>query len=267
MFDELESYADYLKLHPFHEELGIDLDKYGTLDGKQKKRLNLSPQSEPYAAELDDLVRLHYLVVMRKVTTIMEFGVGKSTVAFDHALGVNKQKYATFAETYLRRSNAFECHSIDDSEQWISECQNKYNTRNVSFHYSPTSMSTFNSRICTFYDDLPNICPDFIYLDAPCYYSPIGNVRGISTNHPDRMPMAADILSIEHFLLPGTMIVVDGRTANARFLKLNFQRNWSYSYIEKYDQHFFELLEQPLGKFNEQQIDFSLGETFYQRCK
>ena len=29
--------------------------------------------------------------------------------------------------------------------------------------------------------------------------------------------MAADILSIEHFLHPGTLIVIDGRTANARF--------------------------------------------------
>ena len=33
--------------------------------------------------------------------------------------------------------------------------------------------------------------------------------------------MAADILAIEHFLVSGTLIVVDGRTANARFLKAN----------------------------------------------
>ena len=30
----------------------------------------------PYQAEWDDLVRLHRFVVQRKVTTILEFGVG-----------------------------------------------------------------------------------------------------------------------------------------------------------------------------------------------
>ena len=51
--------------------------------------------------------------------------------------------------------------------------------------------------------------------------------------------MNGDLLSLEHFLLPGCLIVLDGRTANARFLISNFQRNWRYDYIEKYDQHFF----------------------------
>ena len=39
--------------------------------------------------ELDDLIRLHYLVTSRKVMTILEFGVGKSSIVFDHALQIN----------------------------------------------------------------------------------------------------------------------------------------------------------------------------------
>ena len=109
------------------------------------------------------------------------------------------------------------------------------------------------------YDNFPNICPDLIYLDAPDQFSSIGDVRGISTNHPDRLPMSADILTFEHFLLPGTLIVVDGRTANARFLKTNLQRDWIYHYSEEYDQHFFELKETPLGIYNKRQIEFCLG--------
>ena len=35
--------------------------------------------------------------------------------------------------------------------------------------------------------------------------------------------MSADILVFEHFLQPGTLIVVDGRAANARFLKTNLE--------------------------------------------
>jgi hypothetical protein len=64
------------------------------------------------------------------------------------------------------------------------------------------------------------------------------------------MPMAADLLAIEYFLEPGTFIVVDGRTANARFLINNFQRNWLYAHVEEFDQHFFYLDEEALGKWN-----------------
>ena len=77
--------------------------------------------------------------------------------------------------------------------------------------------------------------------------------------------MAADILSFEHFLLPGSLIVVDGRGANARFLKSNLQRKWKYNYIESWDQHFFELVEPPLGSINKKHLDFSLGIDFYKK--
>ncbi len=70
------------------------------------------------------------------------------------------------------------------------------------------------------------------------------------------MPMSADILKIEHFLKPGTIIVVDGRAANSRFLKANFQRDWKYSYSQLNDQHVFYLSEKPLGKLNKKQLDF-----------
>jgi len=132
----------------------------------------------------------------------------------------------------------------------------------VKFHYSELEISTFNSRVCTFYKDIPNICPDFIYLDGPDQWSSKGDIRGISTRHIDRMPMAADILAFEHFLTPGTLIVVDGRTANARFLKSNLQRNWIHNHSFTYDQHFFELKEEPLGIYNKRQIEFCLGKDW-----
>ena len=36
-----------------------------------------------------------------------------------------------------------------------------------NFHLSQVEMTTFNGRACTMYNSLPNICPDFIYLDGP----------------------------------------------------------------------------------------------------
>ena len=268
IYANLNSYEEYIKRNPFHTLLDIDLEQYGDLNKKLIHDTYYSVDtniSEAYPPELDDLIRLHYLVTTRKVTTILEFGVGKSTIVFDHALRINKTNYNDYVSENLRRSNEFQCFSVDNNKKWIDVCRKTAQTKLVNYHYSKCQISTFNGRICTYYDSLPNICPDFIYLDGPDQFSTQGSVRGIDTNHPDRLPMSADILSIEHFLLPGTFIVVDGRTANARFLKCNLQRDWSYYYSEEFDQHYFELTEKPLGIYNKKQIDFCLGEDFYKR--
>ena len=265
LFDKLISHKDYLNTHPFHSLLGIDLADYGDLNQKivKDKYHSVNPDlNVPFAAELDDLIRLHFLITTRKVTTILEFGVGKSSVVFDHALEYNKKKHLSFVKKNLRRSHPFECYSIDNSKKWIDQVKKEFKTKNVHYHYTPCRHSTFNDRICTLYDNIPNICPDLIYLDGPDQFSPEGSINGISTNSPDRLPMSADILKFEHFLLPGTLIVIDGRTANARFLKANLQRQWEYYNFENYDQHVFELKEKPLGPFNKRQIDFCLGSNW-----
>jgi hypothetical protein len=262
LFKQLIDYGKYIKENSFHKDLEVSLNEYDNLEKKLilEPHFSVNPENEiPITAELDDLIRLHYLVTSRKVTTILEFGVGKSTIVFNHALEQNKLKYGEFVKKYLRRSNPFECHSVDNSQKWIKATKSTNALlKNVTFHYCPCHVTTFNERICTLYDNFPNICPDLIYLDAPDQFSPIGDIRGISTNHPDRLPMSADILTFEHFLLPGTLIIVDGRTANARFLKANLQRDWVYHHSEEYDQHFFELTEAPLGIYNRRQIKFCL---------
>ena len=130
---------------------------------------------------MDDLIRLHFLATSRKVTTILEFGIGSSTLVFDDALTQNRLKYYEFASQNLRSNNLFECHSIDNNKSWIKHLKNKYKLNNTFIHYSICRMGTFNGRICTYYDDLPNICPDLIYLDGPDQHNTIGEVRGIST--------------------------------------------------------------------------------------
>jgi len=270
LFKKLKSYKNYLQKYPLHDLIDVDIKTYGSINKKKIRSTYYSVDpnfQEPYSAELDDLVRLHHIVLSRKVTTILEFGVGKSSVIFDDALKINKKKYFNYIKKNLRRTNPFECFSVDNNKKWISVCKKIAKTKLVKYHYSNCTVSTFNSKICTYYDNLPNTCPDLIYLDGPDQFSPKGHVRGIDTHNADRLPMSADILAIEHFLLPGTLIVVDGRTANARFLKTNLQRNWSYNYSREYDQHYFELTETPLGIYNKKQIDYCLGKEFYTRVK
>lgn len=263
------NYAQYLKENPINKDLNEEIEDYNSLNKKKiySPFFSVDPtwqSGEVLATEYDDLIRLHHLITSRKATTVMEFGAGKSTVVINNALEKNREKYFDFCKENLRRTNLFECYTVDNNEEWIKTTQEQYSfLSSVKFHYSKCIVSTFNDRICTYYEDLPNICPDFIYLDGPDQFSPEGNVRGISTNHPDRLPMTGDILSMEYFLLPGTLIVVDGRTANAMFLKNNLQRNWEYFHSEEWDQHFFELKEPPLGRYNKKQIDFCLGEGWF----
>ena len=219
----------------------------------------------PYPPDFGDLSRLHYLVRSRRATTVLEFGVGKSTLVLADALYKNRMEYGDEVGQLLRRTNPFQLFVVDNDSAWLERTREHVDKvfSNVTYTCSPCDMSTFNGRICTYYRSLPNISPDFIYLDGPSQFGVNGCIRGICTNHKDRMPMSADILAIEHFLVPGTLLVVDGRGANARFLKCNLQRQWMYSYDAEFDQHFFELNEDPLGPINRSFLQFQMtGEIF-----
>ena len=244
---------------------GEDLTKDLSIKVKYDPTHSVDPNLKiPFKVEFDDLARLHYLSVSRRVTTILEFGTGKSTLVFAKALMENKNKYFKYTSTNLRRGNLYELHPIENSQIWIdqtnSDIPDIYKSF-INFNLCRLITDSFCGRLCTYYNGIPNICPDLIYLDGPDQFSPEGDLRGLSTKHQDRMPMSADILTIEHFLQPGTLIVVDGRTANARFLKSNFQRNWSYLHVPEYDQHFFELQEEPLGIYNKKMIDQTLQQN------
>jgi hypothetical protein len=62
--------------------------------------------------------------------------------------------------------------------------------------------------------------------------------------------MSADLLVMEPILLPGTFVLIDGRTNNARFLERNFQRNWTMVHDREGDITSFELVEDRLGPYN-----------------
>ncbi|MDC1033611.1 FAD-dependent thymidylate synthase, partial [Candidatus Pelagibacter sp.] len=126
----------------------------------------------------------------------------------------------------------------------------------ITYCYSEVEMTLFNNRIATQYKKLPLCNPDFIYLDGPGQFNIKKDVNGISTRHNDMMPMVCDILKFEYFFTPGSIIVCDGRAANAKFLKDNFKRKWKYVDDKKNDQHIFWLDDPTLGKYNKLQIDF-----------
>ena len=84
-------------------------------------------------------------------------------------------------------------------------------------------MTKFNGRFATEYKKMPIMNPDFIYLDGYDPFSVKKSINSFNTKHLELMPMSCDILKIEPFLIPGTIILIDGRTANANFLKIIFK--------------------------------------------
>lgn len=255
-----EDAYDYARTHGLDRLLESN-DERAPRDGSNIDSTNTAALGPQWP----DLVRLHRLVRERRVTTILEFGCGWSSLVMAHALRQNRNDFADVVRTTLRRTNAFELHSVDDMPEFIEVARGRIPNDLadlVIFLSSTVRMTTFGDRICTEYDELPNIAPDFIYLDGPSQHSPLGSVNGITTAHADRLPMSCDLLKIEHFLLPGTLILVDGRTANARFLHSNFQRRWHHEHDAVGDVHYLELVEPPLGKYNRAQIEVCLGQQW-----
>ena len=126
----------------------------------------------------------------------------------------------------------------------------------INYMVSDINMTTYNGRICTEYNSMPLCNPDFIYLDGPEQFNVKGSINGFTTAHKDMMPMVSDILKIEYFLTPGTIILTDGRGANAAFLRDNLARNWEYKNDIEFDQHIFYLNDASLGEYNSAQLKF-----------
>lgn len=214
--------------------------------------------------DVADLVFLHQSVRKRKCFTILEFGLGYSTCILADALWKNKVEYEELEiKPQIRCSNMFELHTVDNEEEWIKVCRERVSQHShlsgiIHFHFSGVSAATFNGRICHVYDSLPDIVPDFIYLDAPGTEFIQGAVSGMTfRNCPDRTVMAADICVLEPTLIPGCFIVVDGRVNNVRFMQNNFQRNWKYQWLKERDVSTFELVEEALGQLNWNSLRYS----------
>ncbi len=215
-------------------------------------------QDASYGPELADLYRLHRFVIDWKRTTVLELGVGWSTLVLAHALKLNRERHRD-AVVRLRRHDPFRVIAVDNEERFLDIAFERLPDELREFatkHFSEAEMTLFNGRFATQFCSLPLVNPDFIYVDGPGLFNIHNPICGFSTCHRDMMPMGCDVLRMEHFLTPGTIVVVDGCAANARFLRANMQRQWKYRYEEAYDQHVFVMDEAPLGRHNRRQLEF-----------
>lgn len=250
------------ELIQFFRKVNLEIVVKEYLSGK--KNLNhgniIKKKFQPYPPILEDLYKLFYVITRYKRVTCLEFGTGWSTLVMSHAMNLNKQKYLSKVKG-LRFSNPFEIYSVDNIKRYLNISKKRINSNKnkVKFIYSENKSCIWNGQISNEYLKLPSVNPDFIYIDGPDHTYIDGKLYGIEINKNDFMPMNNDVLKIEHFLTPGTIILIDGRTSNANFLKNNLKRNWSYTRDEKRDHSIFVLRDKPIGNLNKNQISFYFG--------
>ncbi len=255
--EQYKEHEDYIQSEKLHQI--IDFMAYA--DYKESVFDTVSGSLKiPFPPESSDLVRLHKLIRQRKCFTVLEFGVGHSTLVIADALQKNQLEWRQLPDKpSIRNRFMFQAFCVDASAKWIETVKAgmpKHLLPYIHFHCTGVEIGTFNGQLCHYYEELPDIVPDFIYLDGPSPKDVKGSIRGLSFQCDERTVMAADLLLMEPTFLPGTFIVVDGRTNNARFLEKNFQREYRVLWEKEGDVTTFELMEERLGKYNLLGTDF-----------
>jgi len=215
-----------------------------------------------------DLFSLYSQVKDLNCVAALEFGSGWSTLVMAQALKENQESHSRRVRTLIRHPNPFRLLSVETSRKFqrITRLRLKLMDlhHNVLIHRTKAVMHTIINQNCHVYANIPPFTADFIYLDGPDCEQVQGDIRGFTVNFGSEdtmygLPMSADLLFLEPYFWPGTRLVLDGRGANASFLRQNFRRNWSYQYEEFLDQHFFTLEEMPWGKISQRLLELKFG--------
>jgi hypothetical protein len=263
----LASFHNSNKVNEYVEEFGLrklcsklDVDRISS-NNNDLERSVVPFDEKPYEPVYSDLCRLHYLALSRKFINVLEFGSGFSTVVIADALRLLSTHFGEWVDKSIRCERPFHIYAVEEEQRFLEITMHRLSDGLEKFATilrSSVELITHDNRIATLYSKLPNISPDFIYLDGPCQFGSTAELNGFSLNSIVRMPMSADILRFEFFLEPGTLILVDGRTQNARFLKSYLKRDWNYQHDPIGDIHYFELQESALGPYNQRKMDFCL---------
>lgn len=213
-----------------------------------------------FAADCADLSRLHAIVRHFKVLTVLELGSGLSTGVIAHALKKNKENYGDKI-SLIRRKEPFKVYSVECEKKYMDNTQtivsNLDLSRFVEMVHGSAELTYYNGSLCGQHKSLPTCCPDFIYIDGPSPYSyEESKEHVISLSHPDITNVTCDLLRIEHLLLPGTVVVFDGMTNNARFNTRHLNRNWLIHESTELDFTLMILDEEPLGVHHKNHLRF-----------
>lgn len=253
---KIESYDSYFGIRKLL--LNLDVDEINGYAG-------LGQDRDAVRNDLSDLCRLHWICLSRRCINVLEIGSGYSTAVLVDAMSRLSQQFRDWVSLNLRCDDPFHVYSVEEDPIFLDIITRKLailRGQYVTFTRADVNVHLHDGRFTTQFSQLPNVSPDLIYLDGPSRNATCEVVRGFSFNNIARMPMSSDILAVEFFLEPGTLIMVDGRGANARFLQSYLKRKWVYFHDQDGDCHYFELQEEPFGALNSKRLAFCLQDGY-----
>jgi hypothetical protein len=230
---------------------------FGQFENARAEGREKFASSEAVRGDVRDIARLLLLGQAIKPIVALEIGSGYSTAALAYIISQSQRALASH-DFPDRNERSFVVESLDESEDYIAVTRERLPAQlaeRVRFHHSTVTLTKVHDRYATLFDSFPNCLPDLIYLDGPSQLAASNTVNGFTLRGAFRMPMSADILLIEHFLEPGCVILVDGRTANVRFLIANFQRSWLHHHDTEGDVHLLMMNEHALGSVNRRKLE------------
>ena len=235
----------YILYKVFFKERDIRKAKKYIINSGLEKFLIKGVDGE-YACNEFDVCNIHKLIIKRKPNVVVEFGTGWSTIAITHALYMNHKEDPS--------SNP-KLYTTDASEKWLANVKSKipqFLEQFVDLRYSPVRATLYEGELCHFYDRVPNVSPDFLYLDGPATPQVEGEIHGIQfvkEHGQGRGPISGDPLIYESSLRMersrNFFMLVDGRWTNVQFLRRHLKRRYRFRRNRTHSFSTFELLERP----------------------
>ena len=262
--DSLSWLSDIQASKTYLDEVGVFELLNSVFNASQKKDGILNAVDiqnvEPFRPDYCDLAKLHFLARKHKSIEVLEFGSGFSTMILAHAMKLNRNDFLEKVQGKFRNPNLFCCVSVEENQVFFNATKRYLEDTNLDPFGSVVLSSVTGidhlGRVATIYESIPAVSPDFVFLDGPSQFAWTGSIRNVQTNDVRRMPMSADLIALEYYLEPGTIILVDGRTNNARFLRDFFRRRWVYAHDIEQDLSCFVLDEPPIGLLNRAKMQF-----------
>ena len=204
----------------------------------------LSGDPAALAPDPCDLAFLHKTVRRKRPRVVVELGCGNSTIALASALAEN------YREDYARYGSAAmpgHVYAVDTSPQWIANTRRKLSPQIAPFvdlRHSEAEVVVIDGGLCHAFRELPNVCPDLIFVDGPQSQDVRGVKHGLGfiteTGWP-RPQVASDPLLYESTLPKGALILVDGRKCNTLLLRRMLKRRYRFRWNASPGMHRFEL--------------------------
>jgi len=202
------------------------LQAWGKFQLKRNISLDFMKNRPPdaFAPDWADLWFLYKIVREKKPRCILEFGSGCSTCVFAYALWQNHEESPEI-EGHL--------YSVDADKHWTEVTAGTIPPHLRSYcdiSYSPVLEIDYKGRPAFRHANIPEIVPDFLYVDGP------------RLKPPERF-IVVDPLDLEDRFAAGFCLVIDGMTENMWFTKEHLKKQYRFKHRRIVRNSIFELID------------------------